>query len=140
MGNKTNADYFNDKRKAELMKQGRGLAALSVILIVLALLLGLVFVDVSFVPEGEMWEQCRESMKEYFAVYGDGEDVSGYSDRELWGKSRTRWRIWTWCPSNLVLCAGTQLCGKGTPGGTIGEKRRKTAAGRGNRKRDYGHF
>jgi len=72
------------KRKDDLLKQGRGLAAISVILVIIAILLIILLCDLSFVPKGEMWERCKEEMTSYFLIDDPTDEVTRYSDKEMW--------------------------------------------------------
>lgn len=69
----------NDK----LMRQGKGLAAVSVCLIILALLLIVVWVDQSFVPQGEDWKEMKTSLEGSFLIERS-EREKEHSDREIW--------------------------------------------------------
>lgn len=71
----------NDK----LMRQGKGLAAVSVCLIILALLLIVVLVDQSFVPQGEDWKEMKTSLEGSFLIKDPNEREKEHSDREIWG-------------------------------------------------------
>lgn len=71
----------NDK----LMRQGKGLAAVSVCLIILALLLIVVWADQSFVPQGEDWKEMKTSLEGSFLIKDPNEREKEHSDREIWG-------------------------------------------------------
>lgn len=71
----------NDK----LMRQGKGLAAVSVCLIILALLFIVVWADQSFVPQGEDWKEMKTSLEGSFLIKDPNEREKEHSDREIWG-------------------------------------------------------
>lgn len=74
----------SEKRKDDLMKQGRGLATLSVWLIIFALVLGVVLLDLSFVPSGELWKEMKSEIENSFAIEDPNERGKEHSDKEIW--------------------------------------------------------
>lgn len=68
------------------MRQGKGLATVSVCLIILALLLIVVLVDQSFVPQGEDWKAIKTSLEGgSYLILEPNEREKEHSDREIWG-------------------------------------------------------
>lgn len=79
----------SEKRKDDLMKQGRGLATLSVWLIIFALVLGAVLLDICFVPSGELWEELKaDAENSYMMEYLDEQGMK-HGDKEIWGIIKT---------------------------------------------------
>lgn len=75
---------YKSENNSNLMRQGKGLAAVSVCLIILALLLIVVWVDQSFVPQGEDWKEMKSSLEGSVLIERD-EREKEHSDREIWG-------------------------------------------------------
>ena len=78
----------NDKNEnnSRLMRQGKGLAAVSVCLIILALLLIAVLADQSFVPQGEDWKEIKTSLEGgSYLILAPNEREKEHSDNEIWG-------------------------------------------------------
>lgn len=74
-----------EKSKDKLMKQGRGLAKLSVCLIILAFILIIVLLDQSFVPRNaEWWEYMKTGIEGSFLIKDYDEREKEHTDEELW--------------------------------------------------------
>lgn len=102
-----------EKQTDKLMKQGRGLAAMAVILIVLAVFLIALLADMSFVPQGEDWEECKASMTSYFLIDDPTDEVTRYSDKEMWDRIKTEMKETGLVPfKSGFLCWGTFLISK----------------------------
>ena len=74
------------ENNSKLMRQGKGLAAVSACLIILALLLIVVLADQSFVPQGEDWKEMKTSLEEgSYSIIDPNEREKEHSDSEIWG-------------------------------------------------------
>ncbi|MCM1054944.1 MAG: hypothetical protein NC394_05395 [Bacteroides sp.] len=73
-----------NERNGSLMKQGKGLAALSVCLLILALLLIAVWVDQSFVPWGDEWTEIKAYIEKHSLINYSEDWSTELGDGEMW--------------------------------------------------------